>query len=455
MTIAARQTSLRAKLEKLTKRNSSLTQLAMKGAVWTLTVYGWRQILRFGNNVILAWLLNPALLGLMQVVNPIILGLDLFSDVGIVPSIIQNKHGDEEPFLNTAWTIQVVRGFALWILACLISIPAARIYNEPVLLKVLPILGFGAVIFGLKSTKMASAQRRVDMRKIMLLELASYVISLLVMLIWALRSPSIWALVAGGLVVISCETLFSHIFLYGERNRFQWDKESANEIYRFGRWIFVSTAFTFLVVQSDRLIIGRLLGFEFLGIFSIALVLSRMFEQAIMQLGYRVLFPSYSEIERSHPEQLYNTLRKSRLMLIGLSWLAAFFLMTFGKPIVQLLYDDRYINAGWMLQILAVGTLVSVIGVTYDNVLVAKGKTHAVALLMAIHFVLLLSCVLVGKRVAGEIGVVVGLASVGWLIYPIKAFILARYKLWQPEVDLPLIGLATAIFTTFYYLVFT
>ncbi|MFM6205833.1 oligosaccharide flippase family protein, partial [Planktothrix sp.] len=89
---------------------TSLSKKAIQGTIWTLFGYGGSQVLRFGGNLILTRLLVPELFGLMALVNTFITGLNLFSDVGIRPSIIRSQRGDDPEFLNTAWTIQVFRG---------------------------------------------------------------------------------------------------------------------------------------------------------------------------------------------------------------------------------------------------------------------------------------------------------------------------------------------------------
>jgi O-antigen/teichoic acid export membrane protein len=423
----------------------------MRGAIWTFMGFGSRQVLRFANNLILTRLLFPELFGLMALVNIFLLGLNLFSDIGIIPSIIQNKRGNDPVFLNTAWTLQILRGLVLGVIACLIALPASRFYDEPLLLYVLPVAGLAAVFQGFNSTKKATANRQLRMRELMIIEVGSYVIGLVIMVTWAWLHPTIWALVVGGLVTAFLEMVLSHVALVGQNNRIQWEWEAIHELYRFGRWIFFSTALTFLAAQSDRLVIGKLIDTHFLGIYAIALMLARMADDAIKQLGFRVLFPSYSTLQREDPAQLYGILRQTRVVLIGLSWIASFIFIFLGDDIVRFLYDDRYVEAGWMLQVLAAGTLVGVIGVTYDNVLIAKGKTFAVAALNGLYLVILITAIFMGNRYYGQQGLVLGIAAVGWLIYPFKALWLARLKLWQAEIDLPAIGIATIVVVLLYF----
>ncbi|MFQ3629446.1 MAG: oligosaccharide flippase family protein, partial [Cyanobacteriota bacterium] len=93
---------------------ASIKQLAIRGTAWVVLTYGISLALRIGSNLILTRLLNPEMFGKVSLVWVFLGALVLFSDLGVAPSIIQSKRGDDPDFLNTAWTIQVIRGFILW-----------------------------------------------------------------------------------------------------------------------------------------------------------------------------------------------------------------------------------------------------------------------------------------------------------------------------------------------------
>ena len=46
----------------------------------------------------------------------------------------------------------------------------------------------------------------------------------------------------------------------------RWDPEARKSLLRFGRWIFLSTALSFVAMQIDRLTLGRLIDPAALGI---------------------------------------------------------------------------------------------------------------------------------------------------------------------------------------------
>src|SRR5579862_3244895 len=118
----------------------SLRNLAVRGTVWTIVGFGSSQVLRLAFNLILTRLLFPELFGLMALVWAILYGITLFCDIGIGPAVVRDPHGDTPVFLNTAWTLQILRGFGFALLCLLLAYPAAFFYGDARLRWVLPMI---------------------------------------------------------------------------------------------------------------------------------------------------------------------------------------------------------------------------------------------------------------------------------------------------------------------------
>ena len=97
---------------------------------WTLVGYGYGQFLRFAGNLILTRLLFPEAFGAMALVQSVLTGLTLLSDLGISQAIVQNARGHTAAFLNTAWTVQVIRGVLIWVATCALALPVATFYHN-------------------------------------------------------------------------------------------------------------------------------------------------------------------------------------------------------------------------------------------------------------------------------------------------------------------------------------
>jgi O-antigen/teichoic acid export membrane protein len=166
---------------------------------------------------------------------------------------------------------------------------------------------------------------------------------------------------------------------------------------------------------------------------------------AISKIINRVLFPSYSELMRDRPERVYANLRKSRFGLISISWGISLFFLCFGPTLINFLYDPRYSDAGWIIQIISLGALTGSINATYDGILLAKGRTDLISGLLVFQIISQFGAMILGYNWGEEVGVVVGLSCYSLLAYPAKSYLMSRFSLWQPEVDIPFLIAAAAI----------
>src|SRR5690348_11962616 len=86
-----------------------LAKQAVKGTCYIVGYYGISLALRMVSSVVLTRLFSPEYFGLMTLLTTVLVGLNLFSHIGLGDSVIQSPRGDEPLFLNTAWTLQVLR----------------------------------------------------------------------------------------------------------------------------------------------------------------------------------------------------------------------------------------------------------------------------------------------------------------------------------------------------------
>lgn len=340
-------------------------------------------------------LLMPEMFGVMAIANVILFGIALFSDLGLRQNIIQSHRGHDPVFLNTVWSVQIIRGALLWCIALLIGLALYYlnqthifalngVYSEPILPWVIGILSLNALISGFESTKLATANRNLALGKITLIELASQIAGILIMLAWASIDRSIWALVAGGIASCTVKTVLSHTALPGEKNKLHWDAQSFNEIFHFGKWIFATSIMGFLISSIDRLLLGGLISAEALGIYSIAVLLSGAAQDVVSKLTGSVAFPALGEANRLQPERIKELYYKIRFPVDIFCLFFAGFLFLTGEMIVSILYDSRYIAAGSLLEILSL-SLITLRYVVAEQFYMVLGKPKLIAFIMIIR----------------------------------------------------------------------
>ena len=352
---------------------SSLKALAIKGSVWTLAGHGGLLMIRMVRSIIMTRLLFPEVYGLMTLVWAVLYGLQMFADTGIVTTIIRDPRGDDPDFLNTAFTTNVMRGVLLWVISCLIAYPVAAIYHQPVLAQLLPVTGLTALIHGFVSTAMYTRRRHMDFKRLTLLDLSNEAVTFVVVVVWAYLSRNVWALVGGAVISQIYLVVASHVYLPGIRNKFRWDRSALNTFMGFGKWIYLSSVVYFLSTQSDRFLLGRYLDMIHLGVYGTATVLSGAVLAVVLKINSDVLYPAYSRVAHEGPGRMRQVVLRTRLAVDAGMILPIAALMLLGSHVVALLYDPRYHDAGWMLQVLCVRLLLVATLSNSESCLIALG----------------------------------------------------------------------------------
>ena len=412
-----------------------------RSASWIVLGYGASQAIRLASNLILTRILFPEAFGLMALVTVITVGLTLFSDVGIAPSISQSRRGDDPPFLDTAWTIQVGRGVILWLVACALALPMASFYDQPQLATWLPLAAFSLVIAGFNPTRIETAHRHLLMGRLTLLDLASQVIGIAAMILLALWWQSVGALVVGGLIQAAAKLVLTHAGLPGHRNRLGWERAAAAELVTFGRWIFLSTVCWFFASQGDKAILGKFLSLDALGVYNIGYFLASF----PMLLGHnvtgRVMIPVYRE--KAPPARIARLRYALSAVVIGLLTVAALA----GPWLVDLLYDARYHHAGAIVVVLALALLPQVIGMTYDQVALAGGDSRRFFVYSAARSALQVGLLLAGALQAGVLGAIVGMGVALVLAHGVLIWLARVHGAWDARHDLiwAVYGVALAV----------
>ncbi len=398
-----------------------LKQRMIHAGMWSVAGYGLSQIIRFGSNLVMARLLAPEYFGVMGIATVVMVGLTLFSDLGLRLNIIQSRRGHEPAFLNTAWAIQIVRGIVLWLIAVVCGLallgaqglavfPASSVYAHPVLPWVIGVLGLSTILAGLESTKMAEASRNLVLGRVTLIAIVSQLAGLLCMLGLVAFERSVWVLVAGGLVAAVVTTVLSHAWMPGTPNRWAWDRSAVHEIVHFAKWIFLSSIVGFFAIHGDRVLIGGLVDATTLGVYTIAFLMFSAVEQVISRIVSGVTFPAISEIARERREEL----KKNYYRIVGIvapsSYACAGALAVSGRPLVSILFDARYEQAGWMLEALAYGLLAAPLLVAVQC-FVAMGRTDLAFANSALRLVALIAGVLLGFHAFGLTGAVWGIVA--------------------------------------------
>ncbi len=394
------------------------------------------QLLRLASTLTLSRLLAPNAFGLMALVGGVVSAVALFSEVGLHASVIHDRRGDDPDFLNVIWTLQVIRGVVITGVVCLLAWPSSVFYREPQLFELLLGTSATAILSGLCSTSVLSLTRHLQPGKIVISQVVAKFISLIVMIVLAWQLRSAWAIVLGTLVEQFVVTATSFGILPGRKDRFRYDRDVARSLFHFGRWTWVSAVATWLLDQGDRLFFGRVLSAEDLGVYSIATIIPSASIMIVDRLAQRVLQPFYASVIREDPQSLRRRVFKVR---VGFSLVAhpmLWVLIVAGGPIVDLIYDPRYSEAGWMCRLLAVAAVATNTIGGAERVFLAEGDSYRHMVIKLIGGALFVLSLVVGAYLGGIRSMVVSVVVSRFLAYVPLAWALHKRGIWLPHLDL-------------------
>ena len=430
--------------DKRPRGTGGLKTRALRGTLVSLSVAGGGHVLRFLSNLVLTRLLFPEAFGLMTLVQVIIMGLSLLSNFGVRISIMQNPRGEDPIFLDTAWTLQAIRGVLLWLAICLLAYPMGRFYDQPMLTGILPVAGLQLVVQGFFTTKTMIVQRNMQLGRYSTLTLLSQFVNLILMAVLAYLLRSVWALVIGGVIGSVLLAILYQRFLPGHTNRFRIERESVREILKLGKFLFFSTIATYVISQSDRAFLGAAIPIDLLGVYGVSYALATLPTTLSSTVANQVVFPLY---RMRHPlDEAGNRpqILRARRLVAGATLVLTTVMAFVAPPLIELLYDQRYILAGPITILLCTANVGIIVLNGTMNAALAKGDSYRFMMMNILTAVTQTVLMYIGVRTFGIIGAAVAIGAAPLLTYPVLAIYLRRYNNWDVVGD---VLLMTAGFT--------
>jgi O-antigen/teichoic acid export membrane protein len=423
-----------------------LKERFLRAGSWTVFAYGCTLVLRMGSSLIMTRLLAPEAFGLIAIVATIGAVASLLSDIGIRQAVVHSPHGDDARLLDTAWTMQIVRGVLVWLACCAIALvlygaqqagwlAGQSVYASPLLPPILALGTMYTVITGFESTKRFTADRRIDQKRVVLIELAAMFVGIVVTITMGYFTRSVWAIVVGGAVAAACSVSAGHLWLPGHPNRFAWDPAFARQLFDYGKWILASSLLYVLAVHGDKLLLGIWVTPAVLGCFAIGQSLAQILELAVGRVFAQVASPLFGDVVRNSPERLREVYLRLRLPFDLMFIAGAGFLFAIGPWVVGLLYDPRYAEAGTILQILSFTLLFGRYGVSTSAYLALQAP-HAQAAMNLVRVIAFFSVVPLAYQGFGVHGAYWAIALHAAACMPVLWWFDRRYGLfsWRHEV---------------------
>lgn len=416
-------------------------------ASWVVGPFAFQQVIRFATNIILARLLAPEMFGLMLVVNVLRTGTELLSDIGIGLSVVRTRRKVDHAFLDTAWTLQLIRGLLLTAILLILAEPVAQLY-DPALEPILMVTSGIFVVTALHSPALYLMQRNMELRQRAVYDVACTLVQCSLTIALAYYIPSVWALVWGLMLSAMFSTALSYAFGARRLPRLALHRDCALEIIHFGKWIFFATAIYFASSNTDKAMFAAVLPMAAVGVYSIARTFADMATQLAQRLGGFVVFPTIARYAGQHQEAAKSIRQKRRHFL-------AFVAVGMGGAIagadsfILIFYDSRYNDAAFMLPILLVGVWFGVLATFAESVLLGCDRPAPAAFGNAVKFGILAAGLPLAFSYSGLFSglLILALAECGRWLTLVHALVREKLAFFVDDLVLSALLIATAVLT--------
>jgi lipopolysaccharide exporter len=395
-------------------------------------------VLRLGSSLILTRILAPEAYGIIAILVSVSYVIEMISDLGGTVPVIRHRNGDDPRYLNTAWTLRVIRSSANATLLFVGAPLIASLYGTPLLTAPLRVFALSFLINGLESMAFPLAVRRKNARIIMYTELVATIISTLFAVVYCYFSRTYWGMLFAILLNRAVVSLVSYYFYPEARPRLQIDRDAARDLLSYTRFAMPSSMLTLALNQFDRVIFLRFFDLKLLGIYGLAGNLAGQVEALISKISQMVLYPRCAHNFLAHRDtfSIKYYVENARVFLIILAVPAA--VGGAAELIIRTLYDPRYALAGTVLQAFMVRAALLALASPAEDMLIATGESHIILVGNVLRAGWMVVGSVGGYKLFGFTGFVYGMSLSGLptLFYYLwlqrrKGLLVVRYELYK------------------------
>jgi PST family polysaccharide transporter len=331
----------------------------LRGMFWAYGSYVAGRLLVLVSVALLARLLAPADFGLVALALTFTVVLDAVSDLGVSQALIIAAEDDLGEKADTAWTVSVLVGTLLAVVAAALGPVAAVFFDQPALNVMLGVLGLNFLLRALGVTHFALAQRELDFRTRTKAELADVVVRGAVGVGLALAGAGAYSLVVGYLAGSAAMTIALWTIVPW-RPHVRLHRPHLSGLLRYGGGLTALHLISVVITNADYVLVGRVLGTTALGFYTLGY---RLPELVVLNLAFvagMVLFPAFASVKRDAlPDAFLTSLRYTLIVGLPLALLLSFL----AEPLILLAFGKTWRDSIGVMQVLAAFAFVATIDV--------------------------------------------------------------------------------------------
>jgi teichuronic acid exporter len=349
----------------------SLRQSVLSAVGWATATRFIAQIANWAMTLATVRFLHPQDYGLMAMTMAVTSFLQPLSYAGLAAAIVQNRHLGDDDLRSVFGLVLLVNGAFVVVLWALAE-PLAWLYHEPRLVLLMQVASLCFVASALQTIPRAALEKRLDLKTVSRVELVANVLGGACVLLLAWVGAGVWSLMLGTLLAAGLRAVgFGIAAPYFRRPRLSLRKIS--QILHFGGVRTLETLLWSTYSNADVFIIGKLLGSDVLGVYSISRYLAALPVEKLALVVNPVVFPAFARVQDDRNEAARYLIKAMRILAF-LCFPVLFGVAATASQIVAAALGPKWAQAALPIAILAIAMTLRPIGLIIPSFLAGIGE---------------------------------------------------------------------------------
>lgn len=423
----------------------NLKKKAASGMVWSAIQKYSTMLITFISGIILARLLMPEDYGAIGMLLIFMSLAEVFIDAGFGSALIQKKNPTQTDY-STVFYFNIVMSFILYGILYLSAPAIADFYRMPILSKVLRVQGLILFIYAFNIIQRNQIRKNLKFKTLSKITITSSVISLIVTVVMAYMGYGVWALVAQYFMQALIPCIFFWLTM-NWRPTWEYSWKSFKELFGFGSYMFLTHLFATFSQRITGLLVGRWYNPATMGYYTKASSFSKYATLSISGVMIQTTYPLYASVQDDR-ERLINMVKRITSTLAYITVPMLSILILTAKPLIVLLYSDRWLPSVPYFQILCIGGMAGCLLSVNQQTIAAIGKSKVFFTWTIVKEGVGIASQVIGLIVWGIWGLLAGKVFASWFSYIVNISLVSKhvgYKHYQQLIDLSPIFLMSSL----------
>jgi lipopolysaccharide exporter len=329
------------------------------------------QVVRFATNIALAWLLVPRDFGLVAVATVVMTFLEQIKDMGTGAAIIQRRAISPD-LVNGVFYLNLLMGLLVAVAMFATAGPLAGLMGNPAAANILRAFAGVTFIAAFGQVHHALLRRALRFKAIAVTSAVVAIVTSFVSVVGAALGMGVWALVLG----TGVGTVVGTVMVWGYspwRPAARWRGAALHDIKGFSINLMAYNLLSFFFNQSDKILVGRWLGADALGIYALA---QRVLMYPIASMSAtvgEVVFPAFSR-QQDDDDALYISFARAAGVMALLTFPLMAGAAVIARPGVATVFGSKWDSLVPLIWILAPTGAIQCVTFNTSSLLTAKGR---------------------------------------------------------------------------------